>query len=250
MINNFGYYFDAVRSERRDGAEVVDYSQPRYHDVIGFDRFPIFLPSICEPVITANQYLEFADLKSGQVVVDLGAYSGLTSILFKEVVGEGGKVVAVDADKQNFAAIDLNLGNYFERTGQKIASLYGAVWNHNRGLEFSSEGCMGSSASSIVGDKRGEIIRVPSYSLSEVAEKFELGTIDFLKVDIEGAEAVIFEDEKFFEKFRPKIIVEPHIVDAVETTGKCVRDLSRYGYECKRVAQVGSDLPLLECLPK
>jgi FkbM family methyltransferase len=249
IIDEFDYYFSAVEFELINGERVVDYSGPRYHSVIGYPTFPIFFPSLCEPLITTQQYIEFGQLRPGQVVLDLGAYSGLTSIMFKEMVGEKGTVVAVDADKENFKAIEVNLDNYSKHRGQKIESLWGAVWNHSGGLEFSSEGSMGSSATVMVGRKRGAITQVPSYTISGIAEKFELDSVDFLKVDVEGAEAVIFEDKDFFLRFKPKIIVETHIMDAVETTGKCVRDLHSYGYECKITKQIGSNLPLLECYP-
>lgn len=249
IINNFDYYFDAVESELVNGERVVDYSCPRYHQVNGYPARPVFFPSLSEPLITARQYIEFAQLKPGQVVVDLGAYSGLTSMMFKERVGDKGVVVAVDADRENFKAIEVNLGNYLKHTGQRIETLWGAVWNHCGGLEFSSEGSMGSSATLIVGKKRGDVIQVPSFTLSKIAERFDLGAVDFIKVDVEGAEAVIFEDNAFFQRFKPKIIIETHVVDSRETIEKCVSDLSAYGYECKRVTASNTCIPLLECSP-
>ena len=90
---------------------------------------------------------------------------------------------------------------------------------------------------------------MPSYTLSAIAEHFELSKIDFIKCDVEGAEAVIFNDRAFFERNRPRIIAEVHNVRGTMTTGTVADTLSPYGYRCTEVAQPGSDLPLLECVP-
>lgn len=42
IINNFDYYFDAVRPETFEDTLVVDYSSGRYHDVNGFDMMPVY----------------------------------------------------------------------------------------------------------------------------------------------------------------------------------------------------------------
>ncbi len=249
IINSFEYYFSAVEPITSFGKQLVDYSTPRYHDVIGYDRHPVFFPSFSEPIVTTNQYIDFSNLKDGSTAIDIGAYSGLTSLVFKDIVGATGTVVAVDADKLNLIALKKNVAAYEAVTANKVEILYGAVWTHDRGLEFSTEGNMGSSAADIVGSGRGTVTKVPSFKLSQVAAMFNLEKVDFIKCDIEGAESVIFEDRDFFAKFHPRIIVETHLINGEETTGKCVSDLESYGYTCKRVAQTGSTLPLIECYP-
>ena len=248
IINEFQYYFGAVIPFKESENNIVDYSTPRYHDVIGFEAFPVLFPSFSEPVITATQYIEFANLSEGACVLDLGAYSGLTSIIFSEAVGKTGTVIAVDADQRNIECIQRNFSNYRKYFDKNIYLLEGAVWINNDGLEFSCEGNMGSSAANIVGNKRGSIMKVPSFTLSSIADKFNLQRVDFMKVDVEGAENVIFEDKKFFEKFSPRIIMETHVVDNIFTTEKCVNDLKNYGYNCKQIIQKGSAAPLLECI--
>jgi FkbM family methyltransferase len=249
IINSFDYYFSAVIPFQHLGRNIVDYSTPRYHDVVGFKAFPILFPSFSEPLITATQYMDFASLSEGMTVLDLGAYSGFTSIIFSQAVGETGTVVAVDADIQNIDCIKRNFSNYKKYSDNKIFLLEGAVWENNDGLEFSCEGNMGSSAASIVGNNRGLVSKVASFTLSSIANKFKLQRVDFIKCDVEGAEKVIFTDQEFFKKFLPRIIIEPHIIDGLETTKKCIFDLETYGYSCKKIIQEGVSLPLLECLP-
>lgn len=249
ILDSFDYYFEAVQPIELFGSLLIDYSTPRYHDVIGYEKHPVFFPSLAEPIVTTEQYLEFSNLKPGSTALDLGAYSGLASIVFKEIVGSSGQIIAVDADQNNLVAAKKNFSNYKATVGDSIDLIYGAVWNHDEGLSFSAEGNMGSSASNLVGAGRGDLINVPSYTLSHIAKKFNLDKIDFIKCDVEGAESVVFEDADFFKKYKPRIIIETHIVDGIETTEKCVSDLAKYGYTCSRITQHGVTLPLVECYP-
>ena len=78
IVNSFDYYFEAVESENN----IVDYSYSHLHKVKGYDKSEIMFPSFAEPITTTMQYIDFAKLDNNSVVIDLGAYSGLTGILF------------------------------------------------------------------------------------------------------------------------------------------------------------------------
>jgi FkbM family methyltransferase len=248
IIDSFDYYYNSVYPiDDFNGNLIVDFSIPKYHEVVGYAIQPIFFPSLAEPVVTTTQYLDFADLQNDSVVIDLGAYSGLTSMLFKQKCVNG-EVIAVDADEKNLNCISKNLKLFNIITGLEIKILNGAVWSHNQGLFFSSEGNMGSSAASIIGERIIESKKfINSYKLIDIANKFGLEKIDFIKCDIEGAEAVIFNDDDFFNKFKPRIIVEPHFVDGQLTTEKVQDSLRKYGYEFNLIEQHGVALPLLHC---
>lgn len=247
VVGNFAYFADAVEP---DAQGVIDYSQANLHRVKGYDLHPIRFPSLAEPMATTEQYLDFADLSEGSVAIDLGAYSGLTSIMFRELCGSAGRVIAVDADAGNIAAIRDNFAMYLTATGRQIELLEGAVWTHGNGISFSSEGNMGSSAAEIVGNRVGAADLVPSFTLSDIADRYGLERIDFIKCDIEGGESVIFEDAAFFERFHPRIIVEVHPVRGQMTTDAVKFALTPHGYRFHMIEQAGESLPLMECWPE
>lgn len=249
ILNNFEFFHGAVVPQVIGETELVDYSAAKFHDMPGFPLHPIFFNALAEPLVTADQYLDFAQLGEGSVAFDLGAYSGLTSILFKERCGKSGTVVAVEADPANIAAVEKNIELYRSRTGRTVELLEGAIWIHGDGVSFSAEGNLGSSATDCVGDRLGQARLVPSFTLSSITRRYQLPRVDFIKSDIEGAEGVIFGDTEFFERFRPRIIVEVHPVDGVLTTEKVRADLSKHGYSFELVDQFGSSLPLLRCTP-
>lgn len=249
IIENFDFFYDAVMPERTADGWLVDYSRPRSHHVKGFDLHPIVFPSIAEPVETTRQYLAFAALADGSVAIDLGAYSGLTSIMFRQECGPAGRVIAVEADEGNMHAARRNFEVYESHTGRRIELVEGAVWNHDDGIVFSTEGSMGSSAADIVGNRTGGAKRVASFTLSTLAERCDLDRVDFIKCDIEGGEAMIFDDPRFFARFRPRMIVEAHLVAGRMTIDAVREALGRHRYEVRTIRQDGMDLPLLECRP-
>ena len=243
LMRFFDIHFDAVESENLDGNFVVDFSTPKKHKIIGFDSFEIYCPSLAETFETASQYLEYANLKDGDVVFDLGSYSGLTSILFSQVVGKNGKVIALEPDELNFSCLEKNVLQLEDYSN--IECLNAAVWKETGKLQFSTEQSMGSSAVSIVGS-RGLIREVDSFTLNDIANKYNLESVDFIKCDIEGSEAYIFDDDAFFSRFTPKIVLETHIVDGKFCNDICIEKLSKYGYCHKMITQNGLELPLIE----
>jgi FkbM family methyltransferase len=248
-LDNFDFYYSGVEPIQADGVELVDYSTPRWHKVKNFDMFPIFFPAVAEPIITTDQYIEFARLAPGAVVIDLGAYSGLTSILFDMAIPFGGQVIAVEADTKNMVACEQNFALYRNFSKRKIELIKSAIWRDDKGVIFSSEGSMGSSVVAIVGAGRGNPITVPSIRLDQLADQLKLSRVDFVKCDIEGGETEIFDCPMFFAKHSPKIMIECHVVDGISTSISCTATLKRFGYTCDLMTQRGYPLPLLACTP-
>lgn len=249
-IKNFNFYFDGVVPVNVSSRLVVNYSLPAWHEVKSFSEMPVFFPAVAEPVITTKQYVDFACLKEGAVVLDLGAYSGLTSIIFSNAMNNKGRVIAVEADETNYYSCEKNISLHNKFYGGGVELLYSAVWKNCDGVEFSVEGNMGSSVVDMVGQGRAKKIKVPSVTLNQIAEQFDLSKIDFIKCDIEGAEREIFDDAAFFQKYRPKIMVECHHVAGDLTAAHVEKVLNKYGYTCQLVDQLGYPLPLLMCAPK
>lgn len=255
MLNAFDYYFNSAAAievrERGQTWSLVDFSTPRFQQVAGFGDFPILCPSLTEPFVTAEQYLEFACLKPGDVVLDLGSYSGLTSIAFSKAVGPAGRVIALEPDPANHAAARTNIEMHRRLNRIDNIVLMQAAASDTKGcLDLSSEGAMGSAASSVVGSYRGRITRVESLTLANVVDRCGLDRVDFIKMDIEGSEeAVLRGGAEVFRRFRPRMIVEPHIVNG-ELSDRAVRRLlGEYRYKCLTIAQVGVELPLVTGVP-
>lgn len=232
MLLRFDYYFSAVRPYSERGLDIADFSSPRFQSLSGFDDFPVFFHSYPEPMCSSDAYLAFADLKPGDVVLDLGAYAGMASILFSKQVGKNGVVVSYEPDPYNHEAASMNIAMHNRLSGLDNIRLHQkAVWKDNQGLEFSCDGNMGSSASQIVG-KRGAVRQVETTTLQEILNENSLERIDFLKIDIEGAEIeVLRESLPLLSKLRPPIVMESHRVGTQHSATECSELLRSINYE-------------------
>ena len=255
IINDFEYYFSSVEpvQMRSDGKtySLVDFSTPRLHNVHGFDEFPVMFSSLAEPFQTCQQYLDFAQLSFGETVIDLGAYSALTSIAFANAVGPTGRVVAFEPDPLNRQAATINLAARKRRTGLDNITLDSSAVSGTAGtLTFSAEGAMGSSFTTFVGNHRRETVQVQAITLDDVVKKFGLTRVDFIKMDIEGADRdVITKSGGFIARYRPRFIIEPHMVDGHLTSVEMTAFLNELGYTCAIIDQLGTTLPLMTASP-
>lgn len=251
IVSSFPYYYGAVEPVPTEGGFLVDCSTPRIHWVKNFNLMPILFPSLTESLVTAKRYVDFAELKPGNVVFDLGAYSGLTSILFAERVGRHGKVFAFEPDPLNFEIAKQNIDHYARMTGNGCIDLINkGVWEHSRGISFAAEGNIGAGATDLLPGDRGErkIVQIETITLDEFAESRALERLDFVKCNIEGSEqCVIPSSMNLFQRYEPKIIIEPHFAPEGLTTKACTAALAQAGYEVKVIEQDGE--PLLTALP-
>ncbi len=252
IIDNFDYYMDSVISVPMDGRILVDMSGPRYHRLRGFADIPFLFPSHIEPYRTTAEYLDFAGLGDGQVVLDIGAYSGVTSIIFAGLVGASGHVYAFEADRTNYECALQNIEMAKRWMGlDNITLIHKAVWSHADGLIFSNEGAMGSSAVAITGGGRGLETKIPSTTLDGFCREQGLTRVDFIKVDIEGGEIELLESSiDFLARLKSKLIVEPHWVGGSMSTGRCSRLLELAGYAVRVRDKVGESEPMIEAVMK
>jgi FkbM family methyltransferase len=270
ILENFDFYFEGVVPLTINDVQISDYSKPSWHNVKNFDLMPVFFNFTSEPLITSQQYLEFAELSIDSVAIDLGAYSGLTSILMDQSIvdkkngtlnnggleikkanqggrGVSGFVIAIEADSSNFLSCKMNFSLYKKITNRNIHLINAAVWNNSNGILFSSEGSMGSSSIDFVGLGRGKSIFVKTITLDDIANQFKLKKVDFVKIDIEGSEVQALDCPLFFKTFKPKVIIEGHFVKGKNTIDLCKKIMDSYGYNTEIKKQDRYNLPLLYC---
>ncbi len=252
MISNFEYFVDSVIPLHVNGTSLVDMSGPRYHRLKGFGEIPFLFPSHTEPYHSTAQYLDFARLRGGETVLDIGAYSAVTSIIFAQLVGPMGHVYAFEADELNHECAQINIDMAARVLGLKnITLIHKAVWSHSEGVLFSNEGAMGSSAVNITGGGRGIERVVPSICLQDFFEQEGLNKADFVKVDIEGCEIKMLESSaSFLKSLNARLIVEPHFVGGSLSTDRCCKLLTAAGYKVRVRNKAGEAETLIEGVPE
>lgn len=112
-------------------------------------------------------------------MVDAGGYIGDVSAYFLSRYPRLRSIV-LEPNTENYEATVINLASY----GDRVTVLNKALWSRDESLLFS-----GASAGGSVGGENGT--SVDCTSIPSVLEEFKIDRIDFLKMDIEGAEGEV-----------------------------------------------------------
>lgn len=150
-------------------------------------------------IIVRGMY-EFNSSSSTPFIIDLGANIGLSTIYFKRLFPQS-KILAFEADKNVFICLRKNLNSF----GLKDIDLINkAVWDSDAFVRFLPEG---SDAGRVINDfEDGEGELVETVRLSTFIDR----KVDFLKIDIEGAECVVLKEIKDRLFFVERIFIEYH----------------------------------------
>lgn len=146
--------------------------------------------------IFLDRIYDFKCPNDDPVIFDCGANVGLSCIFFKKIFPNS-KIIAFEADDDICRILDYNTKNL------GINVINAAVFNHNNGVKFHSDGSDGGSIY-----KNGDKKLVRSVRLKDYIDQYK--RIDFLKLDVEGAEFVIINDIKNSLKVIKNIFIEFH----------------------------------------
>jgi FkbM family methyltransferase len=150
-------------------------------------------------------------LRPGQVFVDIGANVGYFTLLGARLVGEHGRVVAVEAHPRLAELLQRNVvmnGMY-----PYVKTWHRAAWSEATTLKFhlrlhyagnSSVGSPGQEWLDSFGDQE-ETVEVQAVALDDLLE--DLPRVDVMKVDVEGAEVRVFTGLERTLRANPAIII-------------------------------------------
>lgn len=121
--------------------------------------------------------------KNGDVVIDLGAGLGTELQFLSELVGDSGKLISIEADPKVFEKL--------VKTSKKLKlsnniCLNKAVWSYKTRKILSQEHETGLTNSLVDNNQVG--IEVETETLEQILLENNLTKINFLKINIEGAE--------------------------------------------------------------
>lgn len=151
-------------------------------------------------------------IKPGDTVIDIGANLGYYTILAADLVGEGGKVVAIEPNPEVFRrmAASVAVNGYAARVDARNVALSDRATTGKAGFFVPrgepKNGCfIGPGADKTRLSGLGEVFDVELGAL--LADRFE--RVDFVKIDVEGAElGVLRHLAPIMQHHRPKIVCE------------------------------------------
>jgi FkbM family methyltransferase len=176
------------------------------------------------------------ELKPGMVFIDIGAYIGCHTLLAAKLVGESGRVFAFEPAPDTFTLLRHNVEiNEFKNVSLSNKACLDKtcrvkLFVDESHPDISSVGTLPGVNSSIL---------VDAVSLDEFFSNYQ-GTIDFIKIDIEGAELAALDGmARILEKHRHlKMIVEfaPFLLYRCKSSpDTLLKRLISYGFELRCV---------------
>jgi FkbM family methyltransferase len=148
--------------------------------------------AVFKQVFIDAEYSPLLGLANVNTVVDCGANVGYSAAWFLSAFPTC-EIIALEPERSNYEALQRNLAPF----GDRAKCLQAAVWSESTSLELQRrdirEGHEWSWQVRKASASRGaESASVPAFSVSDLLLRFSLRRVSILKMDIEGAEAVIF----------------------------------------------------------
>ena len=197
-----------LNSDKREYYRLYDkYRKNERYKLVEDVRFLDYIFTVPDPVSFIFQYKEiFVDKiyifntdRKQPVIYDCGSNVG-TSIVYFRKLYKNAHIVGFEADKNIANICRSNLKN---NNAENVEIIDKAVWINNDNIEFNEHGADGGSIHGSGNKKIVESIRLKEYLDNEPY-------IDFLKIDIEGAEYEVLLDCKDSLNNIENIFIEYH----------------------------------------
>jgi len=177
-------------------------------------------------------------------VFDIGANIGWITIAMAEAVGPHGKVHSFEPSPSTFRQLQLNvaLNSLSQVSAQCLAfsNITGTVPFHVFPEGFEVYNSLGALARS-EGQSAKQVINVPATTVDDYCQENNLSQVDFIKIDVEGAEELVVKGTQKVLQQNPQLIVMIELYEpsaqqcgcSVSTTMELFQDLGFYPYYLK-----------------
>lgn len=173
---------------------------------IGFGNLHVSYRRPYEVLHTYKELFEeeiynFSSANPAPFIIDCGANIGLSVLYFKRLFPKA-RILAYEPDADNFVLLQKNIS---QNQLTDIESRQKAVWINHETISFASDGSQGSRISEH--DPQRETVHIQAERLADI---LKTTTVDFLKIDIEGAEVDVLKDCEPYLSNVHQLFVEYH----------------------------------------
>jgi FkbM family methyltransferase len=183
-------------------------------------------------------------LTHGDLFIDVGANVGWYSLLAAGRIGDSGRVIAFEPATHNRELLEWNLKvNGLENVAvEPLALSEGPGEAVLHGVNPTNDGMFSIIGQASLQDPRSE--RVRTDSLDNFCESRGINSVGMVKIDVEGAEALVFRGmQRLISRRVISYIVfefaKWQLSSGSETPADWVRTLEGNGYVCRRVSRLG-----------
>ena len=148
---------------------------------------------------------ETIEVKDGDVVLDCGGCYGDTAMYFAHRAGSSGRIYSFEFVPSNLELWQRNV-DMNPHLKPRIQLVKAPVWSES-GKPLFIEGC-GPGTQVLPEPKSPGAMEVKTIAIDDLVREQNLDTVNFIKMDIEGAElAALHGAEKTIRRFRPKLAI-------------------------------------------
>jgi FkbM family methyltransferase len=181
-------------------------------------------------------------LKPGMNVVDIGGNLGYYALLEAQMVGDAGRVIAIEPVAANFAQLSKNV----EANGYRNILLHNVAIGASNGTApmYLSKKSNWHSLHPVPWETQEIKVRVST--LDALLAQHNLLSVDLIRMDLEGYEVEVIQGmTETVKNYSPRLLVElhPHVVGA-EAILSYLRHLKALGYELDWVLDNERDRPI------
>lgn len=171
--------------------------------------------------------------KNGDVIAEMGAYMGYYTLYLSQLVGERGRIIAIEPMPDNLEFLKNNI----EKNNIKNVTIVPkGVWNEPGELTFYKNKDDHQSGSLLLKNNNKDKIEIPVDSLDNIIDKAQVNDVDFMIIQLNGAE---YEALQGLTKIRPKnlAIAARYDKDHIKTSEKIKQLLEQRNYTVTIVKQ-------------
>jgi FkbM family methyltransferase len=167
-------------------------------------------------------HLPPAPLADDAVILDLGSNVGYT-VADLAVRYPRARIVGVEMDDQNWRIARRNAAAF----GDRVTVLHAAVWVEDGTVAYGGDE---ADAFHVLADGRGTGVRhAPAKRIGTLLDELGIGRVDYVKMDIEGAEAALLDGDLAWADRVRLMKIELH-----PPAGYAAAALGAHGFACRR----------------
>jgi FkbM family methyltransferase len=191
-LNFENFLYQAIESLRLDKSLLVVFSSPK-HDYKFYSRVTRKVNNFLIHDVYASMVQHEEDIvqqfspRRGDIVIDVGAAFGFYSIVASKMVGQDGKVVAIEPQPDSFDMLNKNI-KLNKLTN--ISTLNSAASSKKTTLKLYSSY---STVQERAGQSPQQYIEVRADTLDNLLRQLDLDKANWIKVDVEGAELEVLK---------------------------------------------------------
>ena len=169
----------------------------------------------------------FFKIKEGQIVIDAGAYLGGFTLYTAKKVGKTGIVIAFEPDPNNLKI----LKTIIKKSGLKnIILIKKALGDVIKKVELESAD---NYSSIVIKTSKNPTFKVKQTTLDKELKKLGIKKVDFIKMNIEGAEINAIKGSNLILKNTQHIAISCHNINSKNTEIEVNSLLKKFGFKTK-----------------